>query len=109
MPELKIDINLISFDDILEMVGLFSDINAEDLKSGGMGEVISKYKPLLSYFVFDDEGSKPSKENAMITVGQMPAVKVLPLIPSLIETLTELTGMMSLPPAKGGNSKKRST
>lgn len=101
--EIKIDITRITFDDMLEMVGLFSDVDIEDLKKSKTGEIIKKYKPLLSYFVFDGINRITGKE-AEALVGGMPAIEVLPKIPVLIEVITKLTGMMTLPPEISGNS-----
>jgi len=101
---IKPDIELVTFDDLLEMVDLFGNISLENLDTQGVvSEVIQKYRPLLSYFVVDKDGKRIDPEEAQSLIGKIPAKDVLPHIQPMIQVITELSGMMALPPEKGSN------
>jgi hypothetical protein len=97
---IKADVEMITFDDLLEVIDLFGNISAEP---GEAANIIQKYRPLMSYFVVDENGDRVEPEEAEKLIGKMPAVKILPFVQSVVQALTDLSNMMTLPPVKGSS------
>jgi hypothetical protein len=102
---IKVDVSLITFDNLLTLVGQFTELSSVFEEDQGFSpELFKAYKPIFAYFLVDENGEPiQDKQKAEEIVGNMPAVEVVPYFRAVMDAVGKLAEALTVPPENGGN------